>query len=128
MKKKKQKQLKKLHVIMTQNKKIWVFSNPSEVSQFLNGRKAKCEVERSIDFLSRFLKENPDVQDYFFKGIGYWITCNYFEKKEKANQYGILKRKLQKFGGKRENLLKGVRSEVKKISRILYKKTSTYWG
>lgn len=111
--------MKTIHVIMTQDKKIWVLGSPSEVNYFLNGQKAKCKISRSADFLARFLKENPDVQNYFLKGIGYWIGCEFFKKKEKAGQYGMLKRKLKNFGRKDENLLKGVKSEAKKIAKNL---------
>lgn len=114
--------MKTIHVVMTQDKKIWVFSSPSKVSHFLNGEMPKCRVERNVDFLSRFLKENPDIKKDLPKAIGYWIGCNFFHKEEDNLRYGLIKRLLYDFGGKEENLLKGIRSEAKKISREIKRK------
>jgi len=108
-----------LHVAFSQSDKFfWASFKPFDLSNKL-GRDYESFHYRAPSLLESFVLQNPDMEEYFYKGFAYWVLCSFFGFKEDPNRYGLLKRRLCEFSKK---LFRAVLSIANKIAMEIRKK------
>jgi hypothetical protein len=113
--------MKKLHVIATSDKRMLAVVCPSDIPKVL--RESEIIMGewfyRTPKELQEFIKENPNILQYFLKGFAYWVEFKVHGFNEHPGRFGKLKRTIQRFSTdlfQRIRALSGrIAEEIKKI-------------
>jgi hypothetical protein len=112
-------------VIMTEEKQLFVGLTKENLNPFLEGQKVKkTEWKEKPRGLDNFLKKNPEEEVTLVKAIHYWALCSLGRLEHDENQYGLIKRKLSKFGDK---LYRRVRNFARSIAAAFKKVFPSPW-
>lgn len=125
MKHKKQRQQKKLWIVLTDKEGIYCIPNAGAIAELIpqNQRIKKELFYSQPEGLELFLRENPEEAKLFPKCFAWWVIEAVSGLKEAQNAYGMIRRKLFEFNRELfwavKTLAENIAKKIKKINHPL---------